>query len=113
MPRPKGKKEAESLVDLYTEATTENQYLKRAFRVLRQLHPDFINLPLLESHSEKSLADFLAQVRTIASAAMDRKNGTQEPSLEDIPPMYIGLDIPLLFNPITIGTADLFNDEES
>jgi hypothetical protein len=92
------------LQDLYTEATTELMFLRRAFRVLRENHPDFRSLPMPSDHrSEDALAEFFGHVKRIAEEAR-RKGGGNQADMSEVMPQYLGLgdSLPTIFNPVTM-----------
>lgn len=100
MARPKNAKTP--LQDLYTETTLELMYLRRAWRTLKEHHPDFRNLPLVEDRSEEAFAEFVGKVKHIAEEARRRGCGGVQNNLSDIMPQYIGTGIEAIFNPVTM-----------
>lgn len=107
------KSDPENIIDLYTNASAKNMHLLRAFRILREHHPDFRNLHLPEDDTQEAMEEFVRQVQQI-SDEMRRKRGGLPVDLSDVPSKYLPtVDIEPIYNEATMLSGELMQYEDS
>jgi hypothetical protein len=104
MGKSKFKKDPENMGDLYSNTLRKKMFLSRALNAVLE-HPDYKNLSIPREEDDERWEDFVSEIRGIASTARHARGITNEMP-DDIPTMYSGMDIPLLFNPVTAAFAD-------
>jgi hypothetical protein len=109
MGKGKFKKDPDNMGDLYSNMLQKKMFLSRALNAVFE-HPSFKNMSIPRDEDDETWERFVRDIQDIASAARSGR-GTNE-TVDDIPTMFAGLDLPLMFNPATSEIADLYNDDE-